>query len=786
MSTSASTSMPKWYKPEPSVEEPVLRVFNSLTRSKDVFIPSRGRQVDWYNCGPTVYDATHMGHARNYLTQDIVRRILRDYFNYDVNFVMNITDIDDKIIMRAREGYLLDETIQQNPKLSPELVTEAREAFAQYLPKLVKNLPSPVESGSNDALTQFGAIEKKAASDAAFVAAGTEKEEKFALYIASLGKARDAIVAAEKGQGSTKDLVDGTADVLGPYLGASKGASIPNLVDVSRALASKWEKSFFDDMKRLRVLSPDLVTRVSEYVPEIVTFIQKIIDNGFAYESEGNVWFNVDKFEGAEGDGFRHEYAKLQPSAKGNRKLLDEGEGALTGSRGKQSSADFALWKAYKPGEPAWPSPWGEGRPGWHIECSVMASAVLGDGMDIHSGGVDLMFPHHDNELAQSEAALGCKQWVNYFLHTGHLHIEGLKMSKSLKNFISIDEALRDYSARQLRLAFMLQTWNSRMDFRRDLVLDVKTKEESFDKFFANVKARISETAARFGDGDDSDGKHHFDELEKKLFADFHKAQYDFRVALCDSFNTSQAINVLLDLVSAVNVYFRARGADYNIQPIRTIAQWITRMLNMFGLGEGPAVASASAIGWGKEGDSGAGADLEAQLDKYIRALASFRDDVRRLAIQGKDNAALSKDILTLCDTFRDDDLVELGVQLEDGQGKDGAALYKLVDPSVLRAAREEKAKAAADKIAKKEAARKAEEAKRLAQLEKGRVSPVDMFKPPNVAEGTWTKWDEAGVPTHDGQGVEVSKGQSKKFAKERKVQEKLHEAFNAWQKEQA
>lgn len=683
--------------------------------------------------------------------------------------------------MRAREGYLLSQTIEQNPSVTPELIKEAREAFAQYLPKLVKNLPSPVESGSDNALEQFAAIEKKAGSDAAFVQAGTEKEEKFSLYIVSLAKARDAIVNAEKGQGSTKDLVDGAADVLGPYLGATKGASIPNLVEVSRALASKWEKAFFDDMRRLRVLPPDLVTRVSEYVPEIVTFIQKIIDNGFAYEAEGNVWFDVDKFEGAEGDGFRHEYAKLQPSSKGNRKLLDEGEGALTGSRGKKSSADFALWKAYKPGEPAWPSPWGEGRPGWHIECSVMASAVLGEGMDIHSGGVDLMFPHHDNELAQSEAALGVKQWVNYFLHTGHLHIEGLKMSKSLKNFISIDEALRDYSARQLRLAFMLQTWNSRMDFRRDLVSDVKSKEETFDKFFANVKARISETAARVGDGDDSDGKHHFDDLEKQLFADFHKAQYEFRVALCDSFNTAQAINVLLNLVGQLNQYLAARGSAYNIQPIRTIAQWVTRMLNMFGLGEGPAVSSASAIGWGKEGDSGAAGDLEAQLDKYIRALASFRDDVRKLAISG----APAKDTLALCDAFRDNDLVELGVQLEDGQGADGGALYKLVDPAVLRAAREEKAKAAADKAAKKAAAKAAEEAKRLAQLEKGRVAPADMFKPPHVPEGTWTKWDEAGVPTHDGQGVEVSKGQTKKFAKERKVQEKLHEAFKAWEAEQ-
>lgn len=192
---------------------------------------------------------------------------------------------------------------------------------------------------------------------------------------------------------------------------------------MSRDLAAYWETQFFSDMARLRVLPPDTVTRVSEYVPEIVAYVEKIIANGYAYEGGGSVWFDVTKFEGAkgeDGEGWQHEYAKLQPGSKGNRKLLDEGEGelfavyygcrgiadkrgALTGSQGKRQPADFALWKSKRPGEPAWPSPWGEGRPGWHIECSVMASAILGKGMDIHSGGVDLMFPHHDNELAQSE-----------------------------------------------------------------------------------------------------------------------------------------------------------------------------------------------------------------------------------------------------------------------------------------------------------------------------------------------------------------------------------------------
>lgn len=527
---------------------------------------------------------------------------------------MNITDIDDKIIMRAREGYLLKETKEKNPKLTPELIADARKAFAAFLPKLVKNLPSPVDApNGDDALEHFNAIAKKAASDPAFVEAGKEKEEKFGLYITSLTQARDAILTAEKqlesgAAGSVDALVDGTASVLGPYYGETKGNTIADPVGVSRDLAQYWEQRYFEDMDRLHILRPDVITRVSEYVPEIVAFVDQIIKNGFAYEAEGSVWFDVNKFEGSDGDGFRHQYAKLQPSSKGNWKLLDEGEGALTGTKGKRQPQDFALWKAKsKPGEPAWPSPWGEGRPGWHIECSVMASEILGKNIDIHSGGIDLMFPHHDNELAQSEAYHGNKQWINYFLHTGHLHIEGLKMSKSLKNFISIDDALRDYTARQLRLAFMLSPWSSRLDFKRDLIADTKAKEETIDNFFTNVKARLSETQAK---GMNTDGKHHFESPEKQLLEDLSRAQLAFRAALCDSFNTQGAVQVLLDLIQKVNVYFSQRGREYNIEPVRVIAQWITRQLVMFGLGEGPLAANASAIGWGKAGDEGGSGDV--------------------------------------------------------------------------------------------------------------------------------------------------------------------------------
>jgi cysteinyl-tRNA synthetase len=185
---------------------------------------------------------------------------------------------------------------------------------------------------------------------------------------------------------------------------------------LSRSLARFWEAKFFEDMARLRVKEPDTLTRVTEYVPEIVAFVERIIQNGYAYEVAGSVYFDTNQFDATE----NHAYAKLEPWSKGNKELLEEGEGrsaltnplwlllnlypgALSNTTGRRSTADFALWKASKPGEPFWSSPWGQGRPGWHIECSVMASAILGDNIDIHSGGIDLAFPHHDNEIAQAE-----------------------------------------------------------------------------------------------------------------------------------------------------------------------------------------------------------------------------------------------------------------------------------------------------------------------------------------------------------------------------------------------
>ena len=194
-------------------------------------------------------------------------------------------------------------------------------------------------------------------------------------------------------------------------------------------------------------------------------------------------------------------YCKLSPEQVQNAALLAEGEGKLTQefASEKHSPRDFALWKCSKPGEPSWPSPWGPGRPGWHIECSVMASDVFAGIfnspiMDIHSGGVDLKFPHHDNEMAQAEAHAGCTQWVNYFVHAGHLDIKGFKMSKSLKNFITIRQALEQHSPRQVRLCFLLHKYNAGMDYGDNTMSHALVMERQFAEFFHNAKAVLTRT----------------------------------------------------------------------------------------------------------------------------------------------------------------------------------------------------------------------------------------------------------------------------------------------------
>ncbi|KAH8831464.1 tRNA synthetases class I (C) catalytic domain-containing protein [Flagelloscypha sp. PMI_526] len=764
----------EWSVPQPAQEEPVLHVYNSLTKRKDKFVPKNGRIVKWYNCGPTVYDASHMGHARNYVSQDVLRRILSDYFGYDVHFVQNVTDIDDKIIERARQNHLFDLFREETKSIAPPLLSQVQDAFNLYLrTKVAKGLPEsdlPIEPGTEEA--SWTRISSQIL-DAGWKKAGLAREEKFEMYFQSAAKAHQALAAAHAKSSSENDsqaaahlLIDEARDVLTTSLDAQYKSTISDPA-ISRNLAQYWEKEFFNDMARLNVREPDTITRVTEFIPEIVQFVDKVIANGYAYEAQGSVYFNTAHFDQAQ----NHSYAKLEPGKKNNLELLASGEGSLTSHVGQRSPADFALWKATKPGEPSWPSPWGQGRPGWHIECSVMASHILGENMDIHSGGIDLTFPHHDNEMAQSEAFHDCENWVNYFLHTGHLHIDGLKMSKSLKNFITIDEILKKFTPRQLRLSFIVAQWSAKVDFSESLMLgEVRSIETNFNNFFTNVKAFISQHEPN---ATPSEPRHKFGDAESSLIASYYDAQHAFRVALCDSFNTPDALAVLRDLVSKTNVYMNTRDNDLNIEIVQLVARWITKMLRIFGLSDG----DSNEIGWGQSDGSSSGVtnvNREEILMPYLRALSTFRDGVRQLAI-AKEGSAL-KDILALCDKLRDTDLVPLGVALDDQDS--GKALVKLVPPAELQRARDEKKAQIEAKAAKKAAAAEMERQKRLQKLEKGRTPPEEMFKPPNVPEGTYQSWDDKGVPLTDGEGKELSKNQMKKVKKEWDAQQKAHAEF--------
>lgn len=431
---SESRNQPPWIPPpktQPGAQLPQLKIYNSLTRSNDDFVPvdPAGKLVTWYGCGPTVYEDAHLGHAKNYVSTDIIRRIMTDYFGFRVKFVMNTTDIDDKIILQGRRKYLLarfkQEHATEDDSVSDSVLAETKAAFLHYVEKNLPSLPphtSP-ETFSEAADKAFGEkAEPSTLADAATAKQSQAVTIADLLLKAHIGTARSAAEAL-RAPGKLPEFFAKTDDVLLPYLDALHGADIDsNNHKIYLELTQKFERRFFEDMDALNVLPPDQVTRVTEYVPEIVRFVEKIVANGFGYGCpDGSVYFDIDSFEKS-----GHSYSRLEPWNKNDRVLQADGEGSLSkGKLMKRSENDFALWKASKPGEPAWLSPWGRGRPGWHIECSAMASDAIGRTIDIHSGGVDLRFPHHDNELAQSEAywyTPDCHvQWTNYFIHIGQL-----------------------------------------------------------------------------------------------------------------------------------------------------------------------------------------------------------------------------------------------------------------------------------------------------------------------------------------------------------------------------
>ncbi|CRG99705.1 cysteine--tRNA ligase, putative [Plasmodium relictum] len=560
----ANNKLPKWNIPSKEGKKITnLFVSNSLTHSKVEFIPQEGNKIKWYACGPTVYDAAHLGHARTYVSFDIIRRILTNYFKYDVFLVINITDIDDKIIKRSEE-----EKIDFNE------------------------------------------------------------------------------------------------------------------------LARKWEYEFWEDMKRLNVLLPTAITRVSEYVDDIIRYIEKIIENKYAYISEGSVYFDIEEFKKNE----IHFYARMEPSSVKDENRILEGEGDLGMiSKKKKNSYDFALWKASKPNEPYWDSPWGKGRPGWHIECSTMASNILGKVIDIHSGGIDLRFPHHDNELAQSEAFFDHNQWVNYFLHSGHLHIEGLKMSKSLKNFITIKNILSKYTSNQIRILFLLNKWDNFMNYNPNGESMIQCIE--IDKFFINFFALIDMKIKNF---DLNNSNLYWNNADTQLNNLFRLTKTKIHEHLLDNFNTPDAILAIQKLITEINVYLKNEKTQIGL--LLEMKHYINFILTTFGLVY----------------DDSQKAKYE-KFDQLLQTLGSYRRNIRinlqsnaksiRKILKEKnaksesnkstpENENLYNDFINIvkannenmlkeCDLLRDQHLLNMGILIDDRP--DNEFVIKILDDNELQ-----------------------------------------------------------------------------------------------------
>ncbi len=397
-----------------------MKIYNTLTRQKEEFVPIVPNEVKMYSCGPTVYNYFHIGNARPFIIFDTMRRYL-EYNGYNVTFVQNFTDIDDKMINRAN-----DEGI-------------------------------------------------------------TVKE-----------------------------------------------------------LGERFIAEYFNDADSLGIRRASFHPKATENIDSIIAIVKKLEENGYAYNVDGDVYFSTKKFK---------EYGKLS-----HQPLDDLEAGArIDVNESKNDPMDFALWKKQKPGEPAWESPWGMGRPGWHIECSAMANKFLGETIDIHSGGQDLIFPHHENEIAQSECA-NCKPFAKYWMHNGYINVDNKKMSKSLGNFFTVRDVLKEFDGEVIRFFMLSAHYRSPINFSKDLIEQAKTGLERLYTCINNLEFLKQNSSVG-----------NLNNEVKELCTKYKLA---FCEAMDDDLNTGLAIAALFDFVRDIN----SRFTSTSVQSIEDIDECINML----------------------------------------------------------------------------------------------------------------------------------------------------------------------------------------------------------------
>ncbi|KAH8309559.1 hypothetical protein KR059_011823, partial [Drosophila kikkawai] len=499
----------KWRKPLGQYTG--INIYNNGMREKVPLVLRNPQMVTWYTCGPTVYDSAHLGHASTYVKVDILQRILRDHFKINLVTAMNITDVDDKIIKRARLSGI---------------------------------------------------------------------------------------------------------DWL--------------------KMARAYETEFRQDMLRLNVRPPDVRCNVTTTMPSIVQFIQELIADEHAYVTpDKSVYFDVSKSQN---------YGKLQRLGQSEEEKSDPA---------KKNSADFALWKSRQASsnEPTWEAPWGgEGRPGWHIECSAIAGLFFGNQLDFHAGGLDLRFPHHENEEAQSCARYKTDQWVNYWLHTGQLSMAGdqNKMSKSLGNTISVSEMLKNYSADEFRMACLLSNYRNAMPYSEQLMLTARQTLQRFKNFQADLSAYTQFLKPI----------HLLD--EGALKAQLAHTVNEFDNSLRDDFDTARAISVLIDQMSSISRCINEQQVNAENEPafcmdlLMAAGNFINRAMVTFGVSE---LTQSESL---QEKISSQEHNIDPSL--LVDDVLSVRGRMREEAISGKTK---NSQLLAACDELRNL-LQQHGIQVRD------------------------------------------------------------------------------------------------------------------------